>query len=177
MKIFLTLKHWHLIVCLVGLTIVNWLTDDSYYSFLIAPVLALCRVSIILGWFFTVGTFLFKSIANGKKDPTFFRTHITITLLLALLTYGYEAIAGDIIIPVLDDLLAWVNTLFSVSIITCFFRSGYIVARTLNMVEMQSEVKLNDYIRDLISLIFFVPFGLLVCQPRVNDLFAEKSHN
>jgi hypothetical protein len=180
------MKHWQLFVLLVGVPLLFdlfvmasiILTRNffgvAFYSF---PVIMILFASMFFGWFYSLGTNLFRILPGTQKmNLTTFKIFFFIPLVyISALTVFICWSVGNTPNP----MGPWVFlVIFPLHIFCmfCIFYCLWFIAKSLKAAELQRPVTAGDYIGEFF-LIWFYPVGVWFIQPRINKLFDPSSSN
>jgi hypothetical protein len=181
----LTLKHWQLFALLIGIPIIfQIITIGSIISmriprliFPLFPVVMILFIGLFFGWFYALGTHLYKKLpATEKMNLTRFKVFLFIPVaymtFLSIFIFGLfsNILSGIKPNPGVFALIIPLH-LFSMF---CIFYCLYFNAKALKAVEWQRSVKFEDYIGEFF-LIWFFPIGIWIIQPRINRLFETPT--
>jgi len=181
MRKLLQLKHWQLFSLTFGIPILadiigfeSFFTSDTRVSFFIVYlILTLIVAGTFLGWFWALGTAMFKKLPSTvKMNLRLFKAFLIVPIIygLFLLKFIFDSMSSGqqpnselfaIIVPM------HLFTMF------CTFYCLYFNAKTLKAVEWQRNVTFSDYAGEFF-LIWFFPIGIWFIQPRINKLIFDK---
>lgn len=197
MKPFLKAKHWQLFILTFGIpmifqfvmmgTIITQLTSGSnpnpllmlnYFKFF--PIIMILFIGTQFGWLWSVAIGLQSKVPENvtmkvKKFKIFFFIPtiylITILVLMSVVMGGFMK-GGQLPNPgVILSCLLFIIPLHFFSMF-CIFYSLYFVAKTFKTVELQREVRFNDFTGEFF-LIWFFPIGIWIVQPKINQMMRE----
>ncbi|MFL5742155.1 MAG: hypothetical protein ACJ75B_18170 [Flavisolibacter sp.] len=163
MKWLLSLKHWQLF--LLFLIYGFWffespLLDASYYLGLIFFVL----------WSFSIGYYGQEQIVQSglKRMNVPMLVCSTVFILFTIVAAKFYAVLPAGIYNVMDLTLP---VLFFIAIAAGVYIL-FFAAKTLSKIELQREVKFNDYFTNFLLMCVFI-WGIWVLQPKANKLIAS----
>ncbi len=181
MNIFLKLKHWQLFILTFGIPVIFEIIfmreaisgNNPWMFFKYFPVMMIIYVGIIFGWFYALGTNLQKKLPETvKMNLTRFRWFFFIPV--AYILFFCWVIFN---IPGNENFMLQFNPLIFLAIFPvhlfcmfCIFYCLYFVSKSLKSVELQRPVTFSDFAGEFF-LIWFLPIGVWIIQPRINKLF------
>jgi hypothetical protein len=191
-SIFLKIKHWKLFILMFGIPLLLQLTaliltiidiDSNGNSELTSiikplnlfPITMFLYTSFLFGWFWSVGIGLQKFIPQNigmkikKFKIFFFIPFIYILLIILFIGTKFYGIYSDFKINEKIIFLIIPLHLFSMF---CIFYILYFVSKTIKTVELKRNVTFSDIIGDFF-MIWFLPFGIWIIQPRINRIASE----
>ena len=178
MERFLKAKHWQLFLLLFGIPfifqvvmMISIVTSHtmvfSYFKFF--PLVLVIYVSTFFSWLWSVALGLQPMVpATVKMKVARFKIFLVIPLVYILIvsvllemvfsgTFDINPKYILVIVPV---------HLFSVF---CILHSLYFVAKTFKTVELQRQVRFEDFAGEFFMLLFF-PVGVWILQPKINKM-------
>ncbi|MGA8503302.1 MAG: hypothetical protein WB683_17255 [Candidatus Sulfotelmatobacter sp.] len=175
-RLFLRAKSWEIALLLLGIMLASMVAMvDSIQA---TPVgsfgkdslpfvgLTLSFMFVSIGWFGAAGSFLNSIVQPGLRPGSrLFRFSLVYPLL-------YTA-AFLIVFPPSPTMLLVIFPLHLVAIF-CVFYLPIFVSKNLALVEMGKDVTFYDYAGPFF-LLWFLPIGLWIVQPRINKLYAETT--
>ncbi|MGO3182006.1 MAG: hypothetical protein ACTIJ9_04165 [Aequorivita sp.] len=186
-KLFLKAKHWQLFILMVGVpflfqifTVVYVIaTDSPLLALSTFPIFMLLFVVIFFGWFWSIGVGLHRFLPehhglNLKRFKLFFFIPLLyiIALMLSMMAFGVFSefppaeemvlIGFAVILPL---------HLFSMF---CMFYMLYFCSKTIKSIELNREVDFSDYAGEFFLLWFYM-VGIWILQPKINQLYAERT--
>lgn len=169
-------KHWHLFVLffivptILEITVIpatfrSWreLGPGAFVYLGLMFLDTLC----LLAWLWAIGRFL-----NSLQKPivrlklNFFRIALIYVPVYLLISFPVMFSSEP---PVQIILALHLFALF------CLFYIFYFVARSLVTVNKGKQVAFNEYAKSLVLLVFY-PIGVWRIQPRINQLYAQKTN-
>ncbi len=180
-SLFVRAKHWQIFFLLFGLFIVCEVavilsisaTARSPQDFLkmerLVGIMVVLSMFFILGWFWSVGSFLSSIVPPRLKlKMGFFRFAVTypalyVLLFLALLQSASTRPAIVVIIFPLHFLAMF-----------CLFYDNYFVAKNLLLAETGKPASFSEYAGPFFLFWFFL-VGIWFIQPRINRLFGRPT--
>ena len=181
---FLTLKHWQLLGLLMGVpiacqfiaigTVIS--TNNPLTMVYLFSIMMIFVVGIFFGWLYTLGTNLHKKLPitanmNLKRFKIFLLIPIVYMLLIPIFMgdmFSNTSLGEQLNLSILALIIPL--HLFSM---LCIFYCLYFNAKTLKTVELQKAVTFNDF-AGCFFLIWFLPIGIWIIQPRINKLFSDN---
>ena len=184
---FLILKHWQLFGLLIGIPFIFQFiimssvisSNDPTKIFYYFPILMVLFVGLFFGWFYTLGTNLYKKLPQtATMNLTRFKIFLFIPIAyIIIISIGMAGMfsntsSGALPNPSVFVLIVPLH-LFSMF---CMFYCLYFIAKTLKTVELQKPVKFSDFAGEFF-LIWYFPIGIWIIQPRINKLFDHSINN
>jgi len=173
MNIFLKLKHWQLFTLMFGTLVCNVFVDldnniDRYFKYFdLFNIFLLINILWGIGWYYSVGAKLYKTLFKYTNiDNTTFRISI-----LILLIYIVTMIVLNLIQE--QDYFEDYNNMALTLCLIALLYSSYFIAKCLKTYELKRTVVFTDFVKEF-TLIFLLPIGIWVMQPKINKLFAVK---
>lgn len=187
MRIFLTLKHWQLFVLLVGIPMVLpfiiigsfIFARDPTILFISFPTLMILDMVVFFGWFYSLGTNLFKRLpVTVKMSLTTFKIFlfIPVVFMVFLLVFMFGMVSTTLSGEQPNLLIFALIIPLDLFCMFCLFYCMYFIAKALKAVELQKTVTFNDYVGEFF-LLWFYPVGIWFLQPRINKLITTTSDN
>jgi hypothetical protein len=179
MKQFLTLKASQIFgigsACFALFFLEIIFINTPVFNFIIELTMLLVFSSLFFGWYYTVGTELFKLIPNGDTTTLKkFKISLAILATIAICFILYYAIfyfdnsssesSNE------DSFLMF--ALFNLTYIICVAYCTSFIAENLKTAELQRQAVFSEYIIDILFIWFFI-LGVWFIQPRVNKLFSK----
>jgi hypothetical protein len=170
----LKLKHWQIFLAIFGAPILFYCilsnSDDWDPIFVYSPLIAFVFFGTLLTWFYVLATNLQTKHGDVEAlEIKNFRIVLYVNLgYFALMMLGMLGIR-------LIDYSDWKLPLDIVSQGTYLFMVWYI-SKSLKTIELHKEAQFSEYILTLI-LLWFVPLGIWVIQPRINKIFDPDVEN
>lgn len=194
---YLKAKHWQLFLITFGIPMlfqfvifglmISNLTFHSnqdpsiVFKYLkLFPVIMIVFMLVFYGWFWSVGIGLQKKVPENISlnvkifKVLFFISLIYMTLFMVFLSFFMNGIFSSYssqIFEVIGGLFAVILPLHLFSMF-CIIYSLYFVAKTYKTVELQREVKFEEFIGEFF-LIWFYPIGIWILQPKINKIADE----
>ncbi len=177
-KFFLRAKAWEVFLLLFGIMALSMVAMVNSVQAASArglgknslPFVGLSLLFAVCsqGWFGAAGSFLNSCVQPSLKPGlTFFRF---------ALIYPILYMAGFLIVfPPPPAMLVIIFPLHLLAIF-CMFYLPTFVSKNLALVEKGSEVAFYDYAGSFF-LLWFLPVGLWIVQPRINRLYAEAKNS
>ncbi|PZP51186.1 MAG: hypothetical protein DI598_03780 [Pseudopedobacter saltans] len=187
MRKFLMLKHWQLFALFMGLPIIfQFVTigsvvfsGDPTTMFYFFPIMMIIIIGLCFGWFYALGTSLYKKLpAGAKMNLTCFKIFLLITVVYLIF---FSVFVGTMCYNLLNNkepnliIFALIIPLHLFSMF-CVIYCTYFNARALKTVELQRAVTFNDFVGEFF-LFWLFPVGIWFIQPRINKLFDVKLNN
>ena len=181
MNKLLTLKHWQLFLLLfvpiillqIVLTAITVLSSDPMLMLFVFPVAMILFAGVYFGWFYVLGTNLPKKLPHSlHMNVVRFRTLLFFPLGYLVLISAFIAL-----FPVISPDAELSGAVFLILVplhffaMFCIFYSLYFIAKALKMVELRRPVSFSDFVGEFFML-WFLPVGIWIIQPRINKLFA-----
>jgi hypothetical protein len=200
MKFVLHLKHWQLFLITFGLPmaayivmfvvmILSFATGKPeppgmrfFIMFGVVGLLLIASAFITVCWLFMVATGLHKKLPEGVPMKIkrfyfafFYPMVYIVCLMVALLIFvGYVASQAKSNDPrPFFALFSFIMPLHLLAM-ACGFYILYFVAKSLKSVELKKEAVAGEYIAEFV-LLWFSFIGIWFIQPRINQIFAEKT--
>jgi len=144
---------------------------------------------IVVGasWFFNVATGLHRRLPEGVHMkikrfyfafffPMFYALCILIGLTLFVGFTLTQPAASTAAAPPPTTFFVVIGIIFPLHILTvaCIFYNFYFVAKCLRAVELKRTPQIGEYVADFVLLWFYF-IGVWLIQPRINEIFSEKS--
>lgn len=174
-SLFLRAKSWEISFFLLGImgvsmaTMVNSIergpARDLGKASLPFVGLTLLFMVCTLGWFGAIGSFL-SSIARPGVRPSLGRFCFALIYPL-LYTFVFM-----IFFPPSPTEFAIILPLHLIAILCLFYLPNF-VSKNLALIEMGRDVTFYDYARPFF-LLWFLPIGVWIVQPKINRLYAES---
>jgi hypothetical protein len=172
MTFLLTIKRWQLFWLMLGPLFINAFVNLDHNA-AIDAICTLVFVLTFLGWYLSMGVFLFPKLPpNAGLNFTRFIWFVIIPavyLVFVIVFLGGYSIGTD------GDStggLAVIIVPLHLFCMYCMFWCLVFVAKSLKTVELQRPVTFSDYAGEFFLLWFF-PIGIWFIQPRLNKLFAD----
>ncbi len=142
-------------------------------AFYLLPVVMILYIGLFFGWFYSMGTNLYKKLpVTTKMNLTRFKIFLFIPVIyiifLSVFILGafLKATSGTRPNP---EIISFIIPLHLFSMF-CIFYCLYFNAKALKSVEWQRPVTFSDFAGEFF-LIWFFPVGIWIIQPRINKLF------
>ena len=178
--VFLRAKHWQIFalmcvtyvaagVVLVGLEIKfqeagTRAASPSLALMLLTEAVWVPFLLSWLGWLATVGFFLNSNLAPEQKLRTgLFRFALVYTV-------GFLFVGPPLFVEANPP--DWIVLPLFLFAIVCLFYLLIFVAKALKTTDLQRPMIMNEYTIELF-LLFFLPLGIWLIQPKINRLYAE----
>lgn len=194
---FLNAKHWQLFMLTFGIPFLlqivasismfrSFDSNDSMgfvTAFLIFPLIVFFNLGCTFGWLWSLGIGLQKYIPaeysiKTKRFRIFFWVPVVYLLFVVTLIgtsiYGIS-IDNHAIGGIVGKLLFLIIPLHLFSMF-CTFYLLYFVSKTFKTIELRRTVSFSDFIGEFF-MIWFLPFGIWLIQPRINKLVSQTDHN
>jgi hypothetical protein len=191
MKKFLTAKHWQLFVLLIGLPVIcqfilmgvmfsslsglssRETMPDMRPFFTIFPIMMTLVIVVFFGWFYSLGTNLFKMLPDTvRMSLTRFKVFLFIPVIyivfICVFMFGFAPTM--FVLGQSDPRIVLLIIPIHIFSMFCMFYCLYFNAKVLKTVELQKPVTFSDYAGEFFLLWFF-PVGVWIIQPRINRLF------
>jgi hypothetical protein len=175
---FLSAKSWEMFLVFFGLMALSMVA--MFNSIQAEPardfgkgtlpffVCALLVMIGTLGWFGAVGWFLNSTVQPGLRPAAgIFRFALVYPVLYV--------VAFMILFPPSPAEFVILLPLHMIAIL-CLFYLPIFVSKNLALVEMRKSVTFSDY-ATAFFLLWFLPIGVWVVQPRINRLYAEAKNS
>ena len=195
MKKFLTAKHWQLFVLLIGLPVIcQFILMGVMFSslsglssretmpdirpfFIIFPIMMILVIVVFFGWFYSLGTNLFKMLPDtAGMSLTRFKVFLIIPVIyivfICVFMYGFAP--AMFVLGQSDPRIFLLIIPIHIFSMFCIFYCLYFNAKVLKTVELQRPVTFSDYAGEFFLLWFF-PVGVWIIQPRINRLFDSTA--
>jgi len=185
MKKLLTLKHWQLFGILIGIPILfEFLIIGSFFFgeglrniFFIFPLMMIVSIGLFFGWFYTLGTNLYKKLPptatmNLKRFKIFLFIPVIYMAILPISMFGIFSTMPSGSTP--DSALFALIIPIHFFCMFCMFYCLYFNAKALKTVECQRPLTFSDFAGEFF-LIWFFPVGIWILQPRINKLFDTNA--
>ena len=176
---FLRAKHWHLFVLffivptILEITATGYIptTFRSWRELGLSPFvylgLMLLDTFCLLAWLWAMGWFL-----NSLQKPV-------VRLKLSFFRFAliYAPAYMLIFFPVMSTSEPPVQIVVPLHLfaIFCLFYVFFFVARSLVTVNKGKQVSFSEYAKSLVLLLFY-PIGVWRIQPRINQLYAQRTN-
>lgn len=181
MNLFLKLKHWQLFILLFGVPIIfQIITVGSAISgnnptamLYLFPVMMILIVTFYFGWFYTLGTNLYKKIPQARMmNLVRFKTFmfIPVVYILVICVFMIVMMSNSETNRDLNPIIFLIVFPLHLFSMFCIFYSLYFNAKALKIAEWQRPVTFSDYAGEFF-LMWFLPVGIWILQPRINKLF------
>ncbi len=173
-------KHWLIFTIIVGLPFIGSflfmpimaMSGEPDIGIIIFPFLFVISLIGMYSWIWSVATGLQKYVPSEVKlkvnrfkvffmIPLVYILLIIITVLFAAFSEDFNPMIFLAVVPL---------HLFSMF---CMFHNIYFVAKTLRTVELQRQIRSDNYIGELF-LVWFLPIGIWFIQPRINRIIEER---
>lgn len=183
-KVFLKAKHWQIFILVFGIPfgiqIVFMARFFSNLDFMIQPnlnfifgyarlimIISVVVMMITYSWFWSMAVGLqYKIPKDIKMNVTRFKVFLIIPIVyLVLFSLYFLSIFTKGVFP--NPLLILLILPIHFFVIFCAFYCMHFIAKTIKTVELQREVKFNDFVAEFF-LIWFYPIGVWILQPRIN---------
>ena len=178
-NVFLRAKHWQMFLLLfaaptiaefsaigvIPARILSWRDLGAGGIFFLGMMVLylLC----FLAWFWSMGLF-FRSIVKAelRMETRFFR--FALIYPVVYVPVFFLLVIPDTGVPV------WVILPLHLACMVCLFYLVYFVSKNLVLAEAGKQVSFYEYAGPFFLLWFF-PIGVWIVQPKVNQLYEEKS--
>ncbi|MFN6945157.1 MAG: hypothetical protein ACK4ND_09435 [Cytophagaceae bacterium] len=191
---FLKAKHWQIFLLTFGLPmiihfttmgfmVVKFVSQENpdptmmfdYMKFF--PVIMILFMAVYFGWFWSVAIGLQKKVpGNVKMKLKKFKIFFFIPLVyIVLFLFFFSFIMYGLFSSGAEPNLQFVGLTISIIVplhlfsIFCMFYSLYFVAKTFKTVELQRDVKFEDFTGEFF-MIWFYPIGIWILQPKINKM-------
>jgi len=179
MKQFLTLKASQIFgigsACFALFFLEIVFLNTPVFNFVVELTMLLVFSSLFFGWYYTVGTELFKLVPNGDqttlkkfKISLSILATLTIILILYYIISFFKGSASELSHE--DSFLLF--ALFYLTYIICVAYCTSFIAENLKTAELQRPAAFSEYIVDILLIWVFI-LGVFYIQPRVNKLFDK----
>ena len=185
----LRIKHWQLFLLLAGIPmlfqiffIVIFVRQDNpelYFSFF--PVIMIVCMGIFFGWFYALGTNLYKKLPpEVKMNLKLFKIFLTVPVCYILVICVFMSVTFSKFMEVAPGdsphMAVYASVFIPVHLFAmfCIFYCLYFIAKTMKAVEWQRPVTFSDYAGEFFLLWFYI-IGIWILQPRINKLFDKKN--
>ncbi len=177
--VFLSAKHWQIFTLFIAANVfaaivgihIQLTHPELEHITRYPPIVLLAQAAWLpllicwLGWLWTVGLFLNSDLEPELRLRTrFFRFALVYPVLFPFvappLMFGDSSAAQAVLIA---TLLLW---------ILCVFYAINFVAKTLKISELRRPMIMHEYGKEFL-LVFFIPLGIWLIQPRINRLYAS----
>ncbi|WP_075603989.1 hypothetical protein [Saccharicrinis aurantiacus] len=171
----LRLKSWQTFGLIIILPIIfiilgailSIITGIKASVILLSFIAAITMMISYYGWIWTAGIAMYKQgITYSKRKLNVFKLLFVLALFFSLF-----------IIPILKTALS-VESLYLIQIIglvplVSFFYCIYFTAKSIRNIEMQRKIRTSYMFLDFV-LIWILPIGIWIIQPRVNEILSNK---
>ena len=173
-------KHWLIFTIIIGIPFIGnpmfmhtiGMSDNPLIGVLVFPIIFVLSIVGVYSWVWSVAIGLQKYVPSEVKlkvnrfkvffmIPLVYILLIVITVLFAVFSEDFNPMIFLAVVPL---------HLFS---IFCMFHNIYFVAKTLRTVELQRQIRSDNYIGELF-LVWFLPIGIWFIQPRINRIVEER---
>lgn len=197
MNIFLKAKHWQLFILTFGLPMIFQVfvmssmilgienqTEPEVTSMLsfmaFFPLVMLVFVIVYYGWFWSVAIALQNKLPEDvsmkvkKFKIFFFIPFIYILLLILIIAVAISGLFPSYINQDFNIIISIIAAIIPLHLFSmfCILYSMYFVAKTIKTVELQKEVKFEDFVGEFF-MIWFYPVGVWILQPKINKMIEE----
>ena len=171
-------KHWQIFVLAYGL---HFTSTIIFLTFPIGALLEvmLCTlmlfISITVLWHYAVGASLQQTIPEELRRATgFFK--IALVALIAFMGIIFILPVSGMLIALLATTLGGriLISLLILFITFCLVYTLYYSAKILKSAELQRQTDFSDFSKEFF-LIWFLPIGIWILQPRINKLVQPVS--
>jgi hypothetical protein len=161
MKLFLTLKHWQLLLLLMVY---------GFWSFeeLILNNIQYIGIAVFVLWAFAIGYYGQKHIetAGLKRMNVLLLTCSTVFILITIVAVKfYTELPQDLYKEMDYSLPLMVFVAIAAGMYVLFF-----AAKTIAKIEYRSEVTFDDCFTNFLLILIFI-WGIWILQPKINRLF------
>jgi hypothetical protein len=186
MRFFLTAKHWQLFLLFIGLPMVLQISlfaasassFDLSPAFLSFPLASAISSVIIFGWFYSIGSNLYKKLPESiKMNLACFRILLVLFLICMIAISALffrmisEASSNETILNFqIVKMVIPINLIVMFSLLYCL----YFISKALKTIELQKPVAFTDFVGEFFLLLFFV-VGIWIIQPRINKIFINPN--
>ncbi|MFN8297557.1 MAG: hypothetical protein U0T75_00530 [Chitinophagales bacterium] len=192
MKFVLTLRHWLVFLLLyivpfagslLLIVIAAWRDPDvtQHIELLTGQIMAVATVYIYVSsffWLYGTGNALHQRL----PDTVFMNIHIFRFMTIVPLLWGLwlAYVFYSLLVHMKGNQLPVTTSeddIFSLGGVMCFLfaiHNNWFIAKALKSIERYGEVSFSDYFGDFI-LITFLPIGVWLIQPRLNQLANNSS--
>lgn len=139
-------------------------------------IITIVFIGVFFGWFYALGANL------NKKLPDHVRMNLTRFKIFLFIPAAYIFLLSVLLL--FKNILSSLQpnpAIFSLIIpmqlfcMFCMFYCLYFNAKSLKTVEMQRQVTFSDYAGEFF-LIWLLPIGIWIIQPRINKIFNDSLH-
>jgi hypothetical protein len=181
MKFFLNLKHWQLFIITWGLPLIVNIYSFSkpMILFQLFPVVMLFFIMSTFGWIWSIGTVLHKKLPQGVKlNLAWLNVFLIVPILyMVIILYGFSFAVfsganGEGFASAFAFYPALLITVHLLSMVMIFLALRF-AAKVMKSVEIGRLAKFSDYAGEFF-LIWFMPVGVWILQPRLNQMVKEQ---
>lgn len=178
MSILLRLTHWQLFLVTIGvpliiniiLTISRMGSQNSPFILTTSLITSIISVTIILAWFYALGTNLHQKLPDtAKMNLKRFKIILSLTAFYSVLFVVFNKTSGHRIMNMDTAIYFMPVHLF---FMLCIFYCWHFNAKALKAVELHRNVAFDDFASEFFLLLFY-PVGIWIIQPRINKLFDK----
>jgi hypothetical protein len=197
---FLNAKHWQLFTLMFGIPILlqivvmismfanidsNGNPDQTImlYMMKIFPVIMILYTGLVFGWLWSISIGLQKYIPSDikmkiKKFKLFFFIPLSYILFLLLIigTTFYGISSGSKAVGGIVGKMLFIVVPMHILSMFCIFYILYFVSKTIKTTELKRTVTFSDFAGDFF-MIWFLPIGIWIIQPRINKIASEENTN
>lgn len=184
----LTFKHWQFFGLLIGFPIIfkillimgSVLISRNLTILIVSfPIILILFAGIFFIWLYALGTNLYKKLPEKvTMNLTKFRISLFIPFVYVLflcifmfVMFSNTSLEGE----TNSAIFVLIGLFFLISIFSTIY-SFFFIAKAIKTVELQRPLTFRDF-ADEFFLLWFIPFGIWIIQPRINKLFEINIDN